>query len=171
MADLQDLAIRSVGINVRTYQKTACCAFSEQRAKYKIGVVKPDRRFLNRSCGKPNDGTCAPGDRKNDDRNQIKAVSMRTKARLPSFKTSPKIQRYLRYVHCNDMHACNASNQLSTGQNHATTSEDIVDKVQNDEDPVSIFAVSDSHKLERAIKAIWKERPEAHHTGNATPHL
>lgn len=49
------------------------------------------------------------------------------------------------------MHACDASNQLSTSQNHTTTSEDVVDEVQNNEDPVSIFAISYPHKLERGM--------------------
>lgn len=49
------------------------------------------------------------------------------------------------------MHTGHASQQLSSGKNHTATAEDIVDQVEQDEEPMYICAVAHAHELKRRM--------------------
>lgn len=49
------------------------------------------------------------------------------------------------------MHACHSSDQLSASQDHTTTSENVVNEIQQDEYSMSIFAISHPNELERGM--------------------
>ena len=49
---------------------------------------------------------------------------------------------------CNGRHSCHASNELSSGQNHATATEDIVDDIEKNKEQMDKFAVTDAHEFE-----------------------
>jgi len=56
------------------------------------------------------------------------------------------------YTSSHDVHTCHSSDQLSASQDHATTSENVVDEIQQDEYSVSVFAISHSYELERGMR-------------------
>lgn len=70
---------------------------------------------------------------------------------------------------CNDVHASHTGDQLSASQDHTTTSEDVVDEIQQDEYSVSVFAISHSYELERGMcvrNAELRNDTEQGHEGN-----
>lgn len=52
------------------------------------------------------------------------------------------------------MHARHTSDKLSTGKNHASATEDIIDEVEYNVDAMSISTVSDLNELQRGMR-IW----------------
>lgn len=55
------------------------------------------------------------------------------------------------YTSSHDMHTSHSSDQLSASQDHTTTSEDVIDEIEQDEYPVSVFAISHPYELERSM--------------------
>lgn len=50
------------------------------------------------------------------------------------------------------MHARHPRDQLRARQNHTAAAEDIVDQIQEDEQPMCIFPISDLDDLERRVR-------------------
>jgi hypothetical protein len=49
------------------------------------------------------------------------------------------------------VHARHAGNKLRASENHASATEDVVDKVEHHEDAMCIYAVSDANELKRCV--------------------